>query len=76
MPGIQQSEQINRNYPLIVDPSDGTLCIVCLEIQKKSRKVQEEHKTEFERLQIVKKQQQPVQPAETDEDLKKLPKAE
>ena len=56
MPGVQQCEQINRNYPLIVDPSDGTLCIICLEIEKKTRKVLSEHQIEFEKLLILKKQ--------------------
>jgi hypothetical protein len=38
--GLKSNENLNKNYPLLVDPTDGTLCIVCSEIEKRSRKVQ------------------------------------
>ncbi len=39
LPGLKLNENLNKNYPLLVDPTDGTLCIVVSEVEKRIRKV-------------------------------------
>jgi len=39
LPGLKLNENLNKSYPLLVDPTDGTLCIVVSEVEKRIRKV-------------------------------------
>ena len=41
MPQLLESsiEQVNRNYPLLVDPQDNNLCIITVQSIKRERKV-------------------------------------
>lgn len=52
MPQLLESsvEQANRNYPLLVDPSDNTICIVTVQTVKRERIVKTDFTTQFEKL--------------------------
>jgi len=73
-------EQANRNYPLLVDPSDNTICIVTVQSIKRERSVKSDFNAQIEKLVTKKAEDTKIRnsaPAqETEEDLRKLPKNE
>lgn len=75
---MSQLEQINKNFPLLVDPTDGTLCIVCSELEKRARKVIPNNEKEYEKLAKVKAQDLIAyeKRAADEAEVNKLPKAE
>jgi hypothetical protein len=56
MQGVLQSENMNRSYPLLVDPTDDTLCIICCEVDKRTRSVKPDHADDLLRLAKQKEQ--------------------
>lgn len=78
LPGLKLNENLNKSYPLLVDPTDGTLCIVVSEVEKRIRKVQACHESLFQELAVIKAEnmKEHEKQLELDELDKKLPKVE